>query len=156
MNVRDRLIEYIAIKGISKRAFALKIGASSSFVNNISQSIGQDKINSIRKVFPDLNISWLLTGDGEMLNGADTAGCTAEVRPQLDRKPVDDNIVIDYIATLKAQLATLNQVVQEKEETIKELHQQLDYYRSALERLRVAIAQDDQVTLKKEISFKTA
>lgn len=70
MGVKERIIQYADLKGISKRAFGLKIGASGSFVSNISNSIGPDKINMIRQVYPDLNIAWLLSGEGNMLKEA--------------------------------------------------------------------------------------
>lgn len=40
---------------------------SNGFVNNISKGIGADKLQRILRSFPDLNQSWLLNGEGEML-----------------------------------------------------------------------------------------
>lgn len=70
MGVKTRLIEFIDYKGMSRRSFSLGIGASSSFVNSISKSIGTEYIDRIKEKFPELNISWLMTGDGQMLNGS--------------------------------------------------------------------------------------
>lgn len=67
MSVKQRLIEFINYKQMSKRAFALKIGASPSFVNNISKSIGGDYMKKILDTFPELNREWLIYGDGEMI-----------------------------------------------------------------------------------------
>ena len=65
--VKQRLKAFIKHEGLSIRQFCLKIGASPAFVANIVKSIQHDRVNSISNQFPDLNIGWLLTGEGEML-----------------------------------------------------------------------------------------
>lgn len=67
MSVKERIKEYLVYKNISMRKFTIKIGVSPSYVNNINKSIQPDKIDSITKCYPDLNISWLLTGEGNMI-----------------------------------------------------------------------------------------
>lgn len=67
MSVKERLKFYLKEKKISQGYFAEKIGVSSGYVNAIRQSIQPDKLNEIKKQFPDLNIDWLLTGEGEMI-----------------------------------------------------------------------------------------
>lgn len=73
MNIRDRFIQYIEYKRLSKRAFQSSIGVSNSYIQNISNGIGADVLNRITKVYPDLNTEWLLKGEegGEMLNAED-------------------------------------------------------------------------------------
>ena len=68
--VRERLIAFLAYKRISKSEFADAIGVSNSYVMNIRSGITAGKIAKIKEVYPELNIDWLITGDGEMLNGA--------------------------------------------------------------------------------------
>ena len=69
MGVKERLREYIKTLNISEREFCRQIGVSSSYVNNIRQSIQPDKMKAIGEKFPELNPMWLLTGDGTMRNG---------------------------------------------------------------------------------------
>jgi transcriptional regulator with XRE-family HTH domain len=64
--VKSRLIEYLESKHLSKSDFSRKIGVSASFVTSIRKSIQPDKIKSIALYFPELNIDWLLTGEGNM------------------------------------------------------------------------------------------
>lgn len=66
--VKQRLIRYIKYKGLSQRRFEEQIDAGNGFVNNISKGIGANKLYKILCEFPELNQSWLLTGEGEMLN----------------------------------------------------------------------------------------
>lgn len=67
MNVKSRLLEFVAYTQMSKRKFQEKIGVSNSYIQNISESIGADIMNRISIQYPELNMTWLLTGEGEML-----------------------------------------------------------------------------------------
>lgn len=70
MGVKERLREYVKTLNISEREFCRRIGVSSSYINNIRQSIQPDKMKAISENFPELSPMWLLTGDGEMLQGS--------------------------------------------------------------------------------------
>ena len=65
--VKERIMQFIKHCKISRRAFEIKCGLSSGYVNNIRVSIHPDKIESIAANYPELNIAWLMTGEGEML-----------------------------------------------------------------------------------------
>ena len=67
MQIKDRIKSYIAHKEISQREFERRIKKSNGYVNNIVNTISADVINDISKEFDDLNINWLITGEGEML-----------------------------------------------------------------------------------------
>ena len=67
MNVQDRLLRFIDYKGLSKLGFANSIGRSVSYVTNIVHSIGPSSRIRIAEKYPELNMQWLMTGDGEML-----------------------------------------------------------------------------------------
>lgn len=74
--VRDRLEYYIAHKGLSVRRFEILIGASNGYVSNIKLNITPAKQKQIQSAFPDLNMSWLLTGEGDMLRHAPSQNIT--------------------------------------------------------------------------------
>lgn len=67
-NVRERLVKYLAFKGITQMEFQKTIGASSGYVRNIVNTIGAKFQFRIGQAYPDLNLNWLLTGSGNMLN----------------------------------------------------------------------------------------
>lgn len=67
--VKERLEDFLKFKKISKTEFGKRIGVSAAYVTGIRKSLSQEKISSIAQEFPDLNIEWLLTGEGEMLKG---------------------------------------------------------------------------------------
>lgn len=75
-----RIKQYIDFKGISIAAFERSIGMSNaSFGKSLKNggSIGCDKIEKILNVYPDLNLEWLITGKGEMLNDISTSNSKA-------------------------------------------------------------------------------
>lgn len=67
--VKKRLIQFIEFKRLSKNKFEELCGLSKRYVSNISVSIQPDKVKKISLTFPELNMGWLLTGEGRMING---------------------------------------------------------------------------------------
>lgn len=65
--VKERLIAFINYLGMSKNAFENACGLSTRYVSNISASVSPDKLKQISLKFPELNVEWLLTGQGDML-----------------------------------------------------------------------------------------
>lgn len=66
-SVKERLIQFIEYKGISKYEFEKRCELSPRYVSNIRNSIQPDKMERIAIVFPELNFDWLLIGRGSML-----------------------------------------------------------------------------------------
>lgn len=65
--VKERLNSFIKSQNIGQSKFEKKVGLSNGYVNNISKSIGAEKLQRILNIYPELNENWLLTGEGEML-----------------------------------------------------------------------------------------
>ncbi len=66
MTAKEKIRQYLVFKGISMSKFSREIGVSNRFLAT-DGTIMSDKIKVIRNIFPDLNISWLLFDEGEML-----------------------------------------------------------------------------------------
>ena len=63
-------MQFIKYAGLSARQFDLSIGASNGYTLRMKKnhaSIGSDVIENILKVYPQLNVVWLITGEGQML-----------------------------------------------------------------------------------------
>lgn len=71
MSVKGRLIEFIKFKGISIRQFCKEVGLSSGYVTSMRNSLQPDKLHKIMVKFPDLNPTWLMCGEGEMLRAGE-------------------------------------------------------------------------------------
>ena len=72
MNVKERLKKFIVSKGLGQKAFEIECGLSNGYVNNIRRSVTIEKARQILERYPELNISWLMTGEGEMLRTTPT------------------------------------------------------------------------------------
>lgn len=66
MKITERILQILEYKGISKYKFHKDLGLSNGFLDK-SRDIGTDKYAKILEYFPDINPTWLLTGEGEML-----------------------------------------------------------------------------------------
>lgn len=67
MLVKDRLKLFIASKGLTNQRFESEVGLSNGYVANMRKGVGNDALERISNKFPELNKSWLLTGEGNML-----------------------------------------------------------------------------------------
>lgn len=61
-----RLAQYAKAKKMSVRQFELSLGFKSGWVGNIKSQVDIERINTISANYPDLNLGWLFTGNGEM------------------------------------------------------------------------------------------
>lgn len=66
--MKQRIKEYLKYKGVKIIDFSATIGVSNAYVSSIRRSIQPDKLTRIQECYPDLNIEWLVTGRGNMLN----------------------------------------------------------------------------------------
>ncbi len=65
--MKERLLEFIDHTGLTVNAFEKKAGLSQGYVKNFKGDMGSKKMEDLLKSFPELNRTWLLTGEGEML-----------------------------------------------------------------------------------------
>lgn len=70
-DITKRIKEYVLYKGIRVNQFEQLCNLSNGYVNQIKRSIGEEKLKTISRLFPDLNISWVLTGIGNMIQNQD-------------------------------------------------------------------------------------
>ena len=82
---KERLEHFIAAMGYSVREFERAIGVSNGTVRHITDALSANLKEKISANFPQLNMNWLLTGEGEMLRSsdADPSQSNAKERPVL-------------------------------------------------------------------------
>lgn len=66
MDVKTRLMTFIAHKGMNISEFERSCGLANAYVRHIRQTIMPDKLEAILSVYPELNVEWLMTGRGMM------------------------------------------------------------------------------------------
>lgn len=66
--LKDRLLLVIEKMGVTKAQFEKRAGLSNGFVDKCGDNTRRTSLDKISNTYPMINISWLLTGEGEMLN----------------------------------------------------------------------------------------
>lgn len=81
MSDKDRIKKFLEYKHISKNKFYSQTGLSIGFLDSGS-SLGVDKARIIINTYPDINLNWLILGEGDMLRSdADTQEQVAAAEP---------------------------------------------------------------------------
>ena len=62
-----RIIDFLRVMNIKPSSFYKETGLSNGYLDKVKE-LGADKIERIISKYPLLNLSWLITGNGQMLN----------------------------------------------------------------------------------------
>lgn len=133
--VIERLDEYLLFKGDNDNQFRVKTKLSQGFMDkarkNNTDSFQKKTIEKIKKAYPSLNTSWLLTGDGQREIGSILLGSSISSVP--DNKPIQvpvneylemshkiEILTIRYEAALQATEAQYR-LIESKEQEIETL-----------------------------------
>ena len=111
-NTIGRIKEYIDFKGITNQKFEKEVGFSNgAFASQLknNRTIGVDKLENILKTYPEINIEWLLTGEGEMLKNS----C-----PKSEQYTDLENL-------LNSVIHTQQEIINNQKETIEQLKNQI-------------------------------
>ena len=67
--MRDRLRAYIRDKGITEYSFCKQAGLALNFMQWETSGVSAKSMHKIGQAFPDLNLHWVATGQGDMIKG---------------------------------------------------------------------------------------
>ena len=65
--VKERLLEYLKANRITQAEFGRMMGVSTAYVSTMRESLSLDMQKKVKAAFPDLNMQWLLFGEGDMI-----------------------------------------------------------------------------------------
>jgi len=118
-------MQFIKYAGLSARQFDISIGAGNGYTLRMKKnnaSIGSDVIENIIKTYPQLNVVWLLTGEGNMLKQEEPD------LPDFDQLPKEKQKEIEQIIEKKIRerqeeelQRLLKEVTEEIEQTQKKM-----------------------------------
>lgn len=83
MSIKDRLQKYCKETRTTIGAFCRHAGISSSYFYQVRGDVGHDVLDRIRNTYKDLNVEWLRTGEGEMLNPPPVKEATMTPHPTM-------------------------------------------------------------------------
>lgn len=66
--MKDRLLKYLKYRKMGQNAFEEMCGLATGTISKINHGIRSDKVELIVRACPDLDVRWLITGEGEMLS----------------------------------------------------------------------------------------
>jgi len=100
-NTIQRIKHYLDYKGIKVSTLEKAVGMSNgSFASQLknNKTIGLDKLENILSKYPDINIEWLLTGEGDMLKFDILQEKNAAYK-KTEKEPKNQNIPLYSIQT---------------------------------------------------------
>jgi len=120
MKIIERLSQFIDLKGLSLNKFDKSISASNGYIGKQLKnkaSIGVDIIEKISRAYTDLNLNWLITGEGEMLKekpsqiieNKGNSDQTDLLLKMLDKKDNEIGLLREELGCLRNKLEFLSQ-----------------------------------------------
>lgn len=119
-NVRDRLRTFIASQNMSVRRFEVLCGFPNSFVSNMKRTTSPARLEIISAKFPELNISWLMTGQGEMLN--DTIAKSKALSHRSEENNLEE-LCKNLLVALEQEHLSITALIEQNERLIKILEE---------------------------------
>ena len=99
MEIKDRISKFIQYKNITIAEFERNVSLANGYIKKFKGSIGSDKLNNIISYYPDININWLITGEGSMLK--------SEISNMLVESPMEYGNKPDPAFPIQPQLVVL-------------------------------------------------
>jgi len=118
---KERLIEFLKIKQLSQAKFANEIGLSISYVNSMTDNPTQETLNKIKERFPEFNLDWLLTGEGEMIKTNNQHNKVNTNNGIVGIQGDGNNITNNDISAIKELTAPIVSLMEKKDEQISEV-----------------------------------
>lgn len=121
--LRLRVRQYCEYMNIRVSQFEKKAGLSNGYFNQVSKKPSDAKLDAIASAHPTLNIDWLCTGRGEMLNAETQDQESTQPNVVSEAMPIqEDSLVAELraqIERLQNKIDNLNQEIGEKNALLK-------------------------------------
>lgn|GEM_PF-5357612 len=137
--LRIRVEEFVDRMGLNNSQFSVSIGCHPTYVGSIDENMKTETIKTINRIYPDLNIEWLLLGTGSMLKsdeGAVAVGDAANAQHgdgNTYHNGADAATIDRLIGEMSEQRKQLANVIDEMAEQRKQYSQQIDRLLTLLE-----------------------
>ena len=130
--IKDRILLWTEYQNISVSAFERKCGLSVGYVSNLKPNTNSKKINDILRAYPQLNKTWLLTGEGSMLNETPMEkydvsmgvgkqmGGTNEFKFEIGKELINEKGDSEQVKRLKFLLTKANQEISHLQGRVEE------------------------------------
>ncbi|WP_019538825.1 helix-turn-helix domain-containing protein [Proteiniphilum acetatigenes] len=114
----DRLKLFIKSKRLGQTKFEELVGLSRGYISRVKPSIGVDKLLGIIEVFPDLNLDWLITGKGEMIDPSALSDLTEQTIGMVEEGDIEyKNKYLEMLEenrSLRIEIEKLRKIIETK------------------------------------------
>ncbi len=128
MTAPERFYQFMEYKHFRPRWVELECGLSNGYLGKQRKnkgSFGGGILLRIEKRFPELNITWLLSGEGKMLN-ATYDEVKMKTINTVEEESVSYGLVMhEYVPLLKQQISQLEAALVDKQKLIEILERQI-------------------------------
>lgn len=133
--IKERLVAYLKFKGINKSEFGRIIGVSNAYISSIRKSIQPDKVEKIASSFPDLDVSWLVTGEGEMIKGGSVSqNAKGDNNTQIAGN--GNNVNTTTLDKALDEIAEQRKLVAKSQEQVSKSQEQIDRLLAIIEKMK--------------------
>lgn len=126
---KDRLLSFLAEKKISKNKCEELCGWSRGYLSILKGDLGSEKLASLTRVFKELNLLWLITGEGEMI-----AAPQKEIQPSLEQSPPEEKGSVITLSEFMEAIEKYTKIITEKEAEINILRQEVEALKKQIEK----------------------
>lgn len=113
---RDRLLTLIKALGLSVRSFEQKIDVSNGYIRSMKNGMSNKKLQNLKSAFPQVNISWLLNGTGDMFDNKNV---------ELTEENSTDTDYSEVLKGLRTQINELKRLLDDELTQAKERERKL-------------------------------
>lgn len=121
-NSKSRFLEFLNRIEVSQYKCAQMCGWASGYLTGLKGDFGADKLATIMRVFPKLNVIWLITGEGSMFNPEKALESTKE-----------EGATIPFEMFMQTT-NNYNKIIAEKDSEINALRQEVDKLKKQIEK----------------------
>jgi hypothetical protein len=117
ISLSERISLFIENKGLKVAQFERLCSLANGAVSKMGENTRRSTLEKISNAFPELNINWLLTGEGEMLS---SPSVVASGNTYGDNASGNNNVTIsgNNSGTLQARISALQKLIEEKDKQL--------------------------------------
>lgn len=117
---KDRLKLFVKSIGLGRNKFEDQVGIANGYLSSKSSSVTSDALEKIKEKYPDLNVDWLITGEGDMI--IDNSEEDVVVKDQFTNEYSNEKKYYeDRIKDLEDKLKIKDEVIAAKDDLIDAL-----------------------------------
>lgn len=117
MLIRERIIQYLFLKGVSRYRFYKETGLSNGFLDK-EGAINSDNCEKICSCYKDLSPEWLLMGTGEMLR---SVGDEPVINTYTQKNKANNIASVEVLVNKIVELSSQNSLLKHENEVLRRL-----------------------------------